>query len=80
MRATDYEETIERLTRDDVVTGMAATMPDHPTPDMWHQTGHATFSFMQQANRVYAARGGDMSKQRHIGAVAEAIAELKGWT
>lgn len=71
LEAAHYQETRERLAKDPIVIGMAATITADMIPEITHEAGHPVFEFMLPANDEYAKRGG--TDGGHIGAVAEAI-------
>lgn len=74
IRAAYYDETERRLTDDQIVIDMAASLTRTSRDQMTHDDGTPRFEFMQAANRVYAERGG--KDNGHIGAVAHALLAL----
>jgi hypothetical protein len=78
IRAKEYGETEERLTKDPIVIEMAHGLADTPREQLVHEADEdgeqPRFEFMMAANKEYRERGG--TDGGHIGAVATALLKV----
>lgn len=75
LEAAHYQEARDRLAADPIVVAMANQIPDEVLAELTHADGTVTHDFMSNSNDEYARRGGrDFA---HLGAVAEAIVQIK---
>jgi len=80
IESADYEQTRQRLMKDQIVIDMAKGLKNVPLSEMVHNDDPddprptPRFEFMQAANKEYVERGG--TDGGHIGAIAEALLRL----
>jgi hypothetical protein len=84
IESEDYENTRQRLMKDQVVLAMAQGLSNTPSEEMVHPGPDKTprFEFIQAANAEYRKRLERLElpddQPRHLGGVAEALIRLLG--